>query len=108
MDKKVPKALSDCLFDGKTENYRIWWSRMRDHLISNNPSRARVVEVVEQQRRPYTLERQKATLGIDGVWLHLPFISTQLWAFIGNHLTSTVHARRRAYVGGEDYNGLEL
>ena len=42
-----------------------------------------------------------------GVSLHLDFISAQLWAFVGNHLTPTLDSRRLSLAGGEDYNGLE-
>ena len=72
---------------------------MRDHLISSNPSWARVLELVEQMRMPFTLDKQIGSPMCDGVELHLPFISTQRWAFIGNHLAPAVYQRRLSLVG---------
>ena len=67
-----------------------------------------MLKLVEQQHRPCPLDRQLNTVNVDGVALHLPFISTQLWAFVGNHLGPLPYSQRLALVGGEDYNGLEL
>ena len=81
---------------------------MRDHLISSSCSWSRLLELVEQERRPFSQEKQKIIKTVDGVHVDLSFISNQLWAFVGNHLSPNVYSNRLSMVGGEEYNGLEL
>ena len=80
---------------------------MRDHSIAGNASWARLLELVEQERRPMNLEKQRGIVSVDAVPLNLPWISTQLWAFIGNHLAPSIYQQHLSLDAGEEYNGLE-
>ena len=107
INPKTPKLFEH--FNDKSDHYRSWSSRVKDHLMSSNLSWGRVLEVIEKQRQPLTKARLAWTAGIDEARLDMPKISQILWAFLSNHcLHNPVHERRLQLTGGEDNNGLEL
>ena len=107
INPKTPKLFEHV--DGKAESYRNWASRVKDHLMSNNLSWGRLLEVVEKQRAPLTKVRLMSITGVDNASLNLVKISQLLWAFLGNHcFRNSVYERRLQLTSGEDHNGLEL
>ena len=107
INPKTPKLFEH--FNGKAEAYRTWASRVKDHLMSNNLSWGRLLEVVEKQKTPLTRTRLSTCVGIDQAALDLVKISQLLWSFLGNHcFQNSFYERRLQLTGGEDHNGLEL
>ena len=82
---------------------------MRDHLMMGNVCWGRLLDLVEADRYALTLERNRSFTNVDGCWLDLEFIGTQLWTFLSQFaIGDQLYARRVQMVGGETYNGLEL
>ena len=107
VNPKTPKLFEH--FNGKSDAYANWASRVKDHLSSCNLGWGRVLEVIEKERSPLTKVRLATIEGLDGANLDMIRLSQILWAFLGNHcLGNAVYERRLQLTGGEDNNGLEL
>ena len=69
--KNVPwiinRKVSNCLtpFDGNIVHYKVWSSRVRDHLIASNIHWGRLLEAIEKEKTPLTLERLRGLPGLD-------------------------------------------
>ena len=58
---KLPKTFVS--FNGRSETYRNWSSRAKDHIMSTNLNWGRVLEVIERKRQPLTKQRLAAMKG---------------------------------------------
>ena len=103
---KVDKDLQK--FDGKSDTYRVWWNRIRDHLCSGYLPWGRLLEIVEKTRDSLSFKKLSEISDVDGAHLDLPAISRQLWCFLGARLGDSIYTRRVQLAGGEDQHGLEL
>ena len=52
-----PKAPRIDPFDGKPEHYRLWRSRVQDHLVSGYVPWGRILELAEKERTPLNFQR---------------------------------------------------
>ena len=95
-------------FNGKPDSYRLWSSRIKDHLSNGYYPWARVLELIERERHPMSFARMRATNHVDGVPINMCEIAQHLWSFLGMHLDNHIYMRRSQLVDGEDGNGLEL
>ena len=89
-------------------NYRIWHSRIRDHITAGNHAWGRLLDIVERQRIPLTFNFLTTYPRIDGVDLDLVLLAKELWCFLGQRLGDAVYSTRIQLAGGEDRNGIEL
>lgn len=105
--EKLPKTLSQ--FNGRIGTYQTWYDSIRDHLISSNEGWGRLLDLVEHERPPRSMQRLRDMQTVDGCPMDMIFNATQLWSFMGNHcLHDAVFSRRLQLVKGESSNGLEL
>ena len=95
-------------FDGRPENYRLWWNRIRDHLTGGYQPWGRLLDIVERQREQLTFRYLSSIPTVDGAVLDLRWLSQELWCFLGPRLSESPYSRRVQLAGGEERNGLEL
>ena len=70
-------------FNGDTGAYKLWWSRIRDHLCASHQSWGRLLDLAEKHRIPMTFQYLQGVETVDDFWLDLPHLSRDLWAFLG-------------------------
>ena len=96
-------------FSGRIETYSTWYDRVRDHLVCSHEGWGRILDLLERERYPMSMQRLRAMREVDGCPMDMPFLTTQLWGFLGNYaLGDAVFSRRLQLVNGESSNGLEL
>ena len=87
-------------FDGEPSNYRMWWNRIKDHIMTSYQPWGRLLELVERQRVPLTFNFLKTHPRVDGADLDLVWLSKELWCFLGPKLGDSVYTSRIQKAGG--------
>ena len=104
-----PKGHKDLpQFDGRITSYRLWHSRILDHLVGGYQAWGRLLDLVQKYRQPLTFRALNDIRSVDDAPLNLPWLSRHLWTFLGPRLGDSIYQRRVQMAGGEDSNGLEL
>ena len=61
-------------FDGEPSNFRMWWNRIKDHIMTSYQPWGRLLELVERQRVPLTFNFLKTYPRVDGADLDLVWL----------------------------------
>ena len=86
----------------------MWWNRIRDRLTGGYQPWGRLLDIVERQRVQLSFQYLPRVPKVDGANLDLPWLSQELWCFLGPRPGEQPYARRVQLAGGEERNGLEL
>ena len=87
-------------FDGKSDTYRTWWNRIRDHLCAGYMPWGRLWEIVEKSRDPLSFKKLSEITDVDGAYLDVAAISRQLRCFLGARVGDSIYMRRVQLAGG--------
>ena len=108
-DWKINQKVQDTemgKFNGDPVHYRMWRSRIRDHLCASHQPWARLLDCVEKWRHPLTVANMALITDCDGAPLDLPHLSRELWTFLGPRLGEAVYTSRIQKAGGKTGTGL--